>query len=332
MRFQLLRQGSDTWIGSAGARGISYTIVSAAMDSDNTLEMANEVCGRLLGDVSARIEDTLQSRGAEQVHRLRVAIRRFNQALSTFEFCGSPHAVRKIRKHLKKTMRLAGLVRNLDVAIKWARKWKLPDQDELEARRHEAGQEVTHLLERWVEREWASQFSIDSPQLGEESIQDHARRLLTEMAVDFFNRGNEAATPNATPSKMHGFRISAKKFRYTMEIFARAYAPVLNARIEQVKQLQTILGEINDCVTLRGLLPEDLSGNRLRQRQRRKTAEFRKQWNSQFGGDSIMEGWVEALGLLSSRKGPQKEHEWRSVAIGVRTLGQSRRRRAAGGG
>ena len=306
------------------------------MDSGNTIEMADEACNRLLDVVSARMEDVLQSCGAEQVHGLRVAIRRFNQSLHSFDFRFSPHTLKKIKKRLKKMMRLAGLVRNLDVAIKFAHKWKLPDQDELPAHRHEAGHKLTRSLEQLVERGWAAhcreQLQVETPELIAGSVQDHARELLTAMAADFFNHGNEAATPNATSNQMHGFRISAKKFRYTMELFAPAYGPVLNARIEQVRRLQTILGEGNDCVTLRGILLGHESGNRLRQRQHRKIAEFRKQWKSQFGGASIGRQWVEDLALLSIRKGPQKERQCRRADIGMRTFAQGRRRHAAGGG
>ena len=292
-----------------------------AMGPGNTAEMSNESCTRLLGEVSACVEETIRSCGAKQVHDLRVAIRRLNQALRTFESCFPQNAVKKITKRLKKTMSVAGRVRNLDVAMQYAMKWRLTDQPGLQRQRDDAARDLTNALAKWD-----LQLRTCAPEVAVVPVQDHARELLSAMASSFFGRGNEAAAHNARTHRLHGFRIAAKKFRYAMELFAPCYGPMLEARIEQVRELQTVLGDINDCATLRGILSGDSAATRLRKKQRRKMEEFRGQWMSQFSGAAILREWVEALALLSVRKGPQREHVYRRVVRTASTFGEGRRR------
>jgi len=291
---------------------------------------------RLLGCVSAKVEDAIQSCGEKQVHDLRVAIRRFGQALRAFESFFSPHCSKRLKKRLKKMMVLAGGVRNLDVAIEYTENWKLADQENLTERRAGAASQLTHSLKRWIERGWPAfeleRRKVQSPELDEISLQDHARGILSAMSKEFFERGNAAAAIGATPTQMHGFRIAAKKFRYTMELFAPAYRPVLDARISQVRQLQSVLGDVNDCATLRTILSGDVAAGKLRKKQSRKVSEFRKKWKSQFNNAAVMRQCVEDLALLSERKGPQREHHCRRVELRTENFGNGRRRRAAGGG
>ena len=301
------------------------------MSFANTSEMANEVRSKLLGGLSAQMEATLKSCDADAVHDLRVAVRRSSQALKSFDFYFDSGAVKKIRKRLKKTMRLAGCLRNIDVSMQFVNKWKIPNQDHLSKQREDAAQELIHYMERWIERGWIAdltdQMKTQPPNPALESVQDHARRLLSSMAAEFFKRGNGAADPDATPTQLHGFRIASKKFRYTMELFSKSYGSALNARIKRVKQLQTILGDVNDCVTMKDILSGDVAGKRLDKRQRRKTAQFRKLWESGFVEPSIATKWVADLSLLGPRKAPQSQRERPGVEAGVRAFGQGRRRR-----
>lgn len=55
--------------------------------------------------------------GADEVHDLRVAIRRFSQARRIFASALSPKAVKAIRKALRPVMESAACVRDLDVGM-----------------------------------------------------------------------------------------------------------------------------------------------------------------------------------------------------------------------
>jgi CHAD domain-containing protein len=102
-----------------------------------------------------------------------------------------------------------------------------------------------------------------------------AQHALDRIGKDFFERGNEAASPKASPLDMHRFRIVAKKFRYTLELFQP-----LSPLVERIKRVSALLGDINDCVTAAAIVPP-LAAH-LKKRQRKKTEEFRQYWASEF--------------------------------------------------
>lgn len=83
-----------------------------------------------------------------------------------------------------------------------------------------------------------------------ESSGENARRALPRMAREFFKLGRAAAGPGSTPAQLHAFRLSAKRFRYTLELFEPMYGPMLSERLEQVRKIQSILGDRQDCVVL----------------------------------------------------------------------------------
>ena len=305
------------------------------MDSDKTIGMAAESCKRLLCELSSRADETLHTCGGDQVHDLRVSIRRFNQALRACEFDFSSHKARKMKKRIKKTMLFAGEVRNLDVAMECLRKWHYKDHDSLLEKRQLAATELIGSLNKWVdggcEARLKEELGLQSLELTAVPLEAHARGLLSSMAGEYFQRGNEAARAGTPPQRMHGFRIAAKKFRYSMELFAETYGPTLNGRIEQVRQVQSILGEINDCVTMRGMISGGLAGGRLRKRQQRKIEEFQRFWTSNFAGASVMRAWVDELALLTLRKGPALEREYHRAEVRLRNSGPASRRHATGG-
>jgi len=305
------------------------------MTPDNTKGIAAATCERLFDEVTFRIDAALKSRGPDEVHDLRVAIRRLSQALRHFEFCFSAHSASKIRTRLKKMMHLAGEVRNLDVAMDYLHHWHVRDQDQLEEHRTLAAASLVSALNKWLDRgrpaRLKEELGLRSLKQASMPLEPHAREILSAMAADFFAHGNRAAEPHATPAQLHAFRIAAKKFRYSMELFADPYGHILNARIAQVKDLQSILGAINDCETLLSIISGDSAAARLRKRQQRKVEEFRRHWSATFAVAATAESWVATFSLLSLRKGPGRERECHRAGGGVRTIRLANRRHTTGG-
>src|SRR5579862_66799 len=73
---------------------------------------------RLLERLAFHINDAAHSHTADSVHDLRVAVRRFTQSLSVGKSCFGPNESKRIRRRLKAVMKLAGDVRDCDIAIK----------------------------------------------------------------------------------------------------------------------------------------------------------------------------------------------------------------------
>lgn len=82
----------------------------------------------------------------ESVHKLRVAIRRFRQALRVFEEYFSPKRTKTIRKEMRRVRYLAGDVRTRDIAIAMLQKEGVA-ADAILAERNEAKRSLMEALD-----------------------------------------------------------------------------------------------------------------------------------------------------------------------------------------
>lgn len=80
-------------------------------------EYAHERVRVLLDDAVFQMHDAARLRDPESVHKMRVAIRRFQQALRVFKQFLPGGGTRKVRRQLRKVMGIAGQLRNRDIAI-----------------------------------------------------------------------------------------------------------------------------------------------------------------------------------------------------------------------
>ena len=87
------------------------------MPARKTASFATEAAAGMLGRLSLQIARTIQSPGVAEVHDLRVSIRRFRGLLKLFRPCLPRHETSTLRRGLKRLMRLAGSVRDRDIAL-----------------------------------------------------------------------------------------------------------------------------------------------------------------------------------------------------------------------
>jgi CHAD domain-containing protein len=274
-----------------------------------TRQFASEQAGNLLRHLAFQINRTGKLCNADAVHDVRVAIRRFVQTIAVFEPYFPGKDIRKVRRRLKKIMVAAGEVRNCDVALKFIAKSRLPDVDKVQSKLHSRRKESSRILvselKRWTDRQmslkWRAALEAalarNQDAFGEAAIQEVSRRTLRQMAKNFQVHGNEAASSKASPGDLHRFRILAKKFRYTLELFGALYGSSLNRGIARIKRAQTLLGDINDCVTVANIVAQYNGGSRLagrlRKRQRNKTDEFRQFWREEFRDGEQQRNWID---------------------------------------
>lgn len=251
----------------------------------------------------------IKSRDEESVHDLRVAIRRLIQGLAVFRPNFTSKKPRKMRKCLKQVLSLAGVVRDYDIALDCIAKLQSPHaeriRETLRAERKKAEaplvENLKHMVLRKASRQWRREFELVNLQQvpGCETVGDAARRELPRTAQLFFRRGDQAVAAGRTAEQLHQFRLAAKKFRYTFEIFAGVYRSVSRSVLEQLKTLQQALGKINDCASTRSLLTRfgahaDIQAA-LKSRERRKTAQFRQLWAAQFATSRDVRQWPQIL-------------------------------------
>ena len=273
-----------------------------------TSQFAAERASRMIERLTYQTGITIKQRDADAVHDLRVAIRRLSQVLVVFKPCFPSKDLKKIRRNLKETMSLAGDVRNCDIGLKLLAKSQASDgaaiQQKLRVRRREAEQALLTRLRQWIARKSSSRWravlnsSHTDSGFGRLAVEEAASRRLAPMAKDFFKRGDHAAD-KASAEGLHQFRIAGKKFRYSLELFEGLYGPPGKNLLEETKDVQSLLGAINDCRTVRDMVTRMGASsplqNALKKRQRRKTQDFRREWEQRFADLAVRRQKIDSL-------------------------------------
>jgi CHAD domain-containing protein len=307
----------DKWLGSFCHPNPYKCVTIAKLDSSvkiagtATRRFAREQADRLLGRLAFQVGRATKSHNAEAVHDLRVSIRRFVQVLRVLKPCFRGKELRKIRRELKRIMVVAGEVRNHDIALKLLAKSKRPERTSLQAkiqsRRQERERSLVTMLKNWLERKsslkWRGALGRAAEEAGEDfgkaPTAQTARQMLPGMAQDFFEGGDQAANVKAEPREVHRFRLAAKKFRYTLELFAPMCGASLNPQLEAMRRVQTLLGDINDLETVRDLVSQYEGADAviawLKKRQRKRLTEFRAHWATTFGEAQERQSWIDLL-------------------------------------
>jgi CHAD domain-containing protein len=269
-------------------------------------QFAVQQADRQLKHLSLQINRAIKSSNAGAVHDVRVAIRRFTQAVAVCRPYFHATDLPKNRRRLKKIMSGAGEVRNCDVALKFTAKFRVPHavllRSKLQSRRKESERLLVTELRKWTGRrmliKWRAALNSAPASREDEEIHKLARRALGRIAKDFLKQGNEASSADASPKVLHHFRIVAKKFRYALELFQLLY-DALNAIVASIKRAHALLGDINDCVTVADIVSRYKGGHalveRLKKRQHKKTEEFRKYWKEAFSDGERLRSDIDHL-------------------------------------
>lgn len=115
-------------------------------------DYATEQMNHLLTRVAYQVHRTANKPGPDEIHDLRVSIRRFSQGLLLFsQFCPESEA-KKINKLLKSMMQLTSAIRNRDIALEFLAKHPGTNH------RHRLGQERSRLERQFSEmaRRWSA--------------------------------------------------------------------------------------------------------------------------------------------------------------------------------
>jgi CHAD domain-containing protein len=238
----------------------------------------------LFDRVNVQARRTLKSDDAEAVHDLRVAIRRFLQALQVFKSLLPGKERKKGRRSLKMLLTEAGEVRNCDITLHFlGEKGHKSIRSQCEAERRSVETALVKSLRRWLEHD-SLHFA---PGKMAASVEETADQVLPAITRECLKRG-VAAAEGASAEQLHHFRISAKKLRYTVELFASRDVRNLRAWLHQIKKVQTLLGDINDCETARQMVSRFGGGkkldNQLKREQEKRVRDFHQHWTEELAG------------------------------------------------
>jgi CHAD domain-containing protein len=251
--------------------------------------------GLLIGKVAFQAGRCLRNPGAKEVHDLRVAIRRLQQGLAIFGRWLPEKPSNKIRKRTKRILKAAGEVRNLDIAMELADSAGLGLDEAMhgtvandrEAAAAQLSNALTRLLASKFSSKWRARLELDSTdRKSKDGVLAVAQELLPNLAEEFIQAGTRLAEHPESKRRLHTFRISAKRFRYSLEPFAKLYDSGLERRIKAVKKVQDVLGKLNDAVTTRAILKQRGAPpavlNQLREEEAVRLTEYQELWPKLF--------------------------------------------------
>lgn len=138
------------------------------MSDAGLLRFLQRETGAALGRVAFEATAVHRDASKGSIHKLRVAIRRFDQCLRTFAPAFKHSAVRKIRSRLEPLRRAAGATRDIDVALDLMKDAGLDKnsavvehlRNQREQSAKELKQAVGPLIRRSSSRKWRERLEI----------------------------------------------------------------------------------------------------------------------------------------------------------------------------
>jgi CHAD domain-containing protein len=243
--------------------------------------LAAQYIRRQAKQLAEQLEGVRAAEDIEFVHRARVATRRLRAALRMFDDCFAPKRLNRWRKAIRQTTSALGDARDRDVQIEWlcgnlsalTAKECFPgvarvlvqlerDRERLQRKvvkaveRLEAKgvlKEMRRVANRILVAQPPSAVPVDLLSLGAaapqppsseaiERIKQHVLRQLHE-----FLEQQDSLANAEDHERHHAMRIAAKRLRYTLEISRAVHPGRLDAAVEAIKKVQTLLGDVHDC-------------------------------------------------------------------------------------
>jgi CHAD domain-containing protein len=236
----------------------------------------------------------LECPAEDQVHDLRVALRRMEQIFDLFDIEPLGFDVKQGRQQMKDWLRAAGKVRDCDVVMPLLH---APWTNDLLAYRQVR---ATELVETIVVDPMPGPHVRRYRRLaltGE--VVQFARTILPRQAKIYFEAGAQAAAKHRSLKRLHQFRLHGKSLRYSLELFEPLYGPGLKGLSKILKRTQHTLGEMADARAGMKLVKEmnapDAVVEPLHQLADEKRKAFAEKWGEEVPDENVGAKWVEYL-------------------------------------
>jgi CHAD domain-containing protein len=266
--------------------------------SSEAPKFAAEHAQKLLRQLAYEMNRVTKTRDAESVHSLRRSLRKFSLVLQLFKELFAGAKIHKIRRRVKKVMNSAQELRDLDTTLRLLSKahpsGSSAVRSKLQARRKEREHLLVDLLKRWTERKSSSKWRAalqsalaqSDGDVAKITVHQTARKAIPVLAEKFVKRGKEAVGVNASLHDLQACQVAAIKFRDTLELLGPISKSPMNAWLPDVKRVQSVLVDLNDCQASRELISSyaiaDQFDGWLKKRQRKAVKTFRQFWEETF--------------------------------------------------
>jgi CHAD domain-containing protein len=118
-----------------------------------------ERMNRLLTTLAFQVHRAAKKPGAEEIHDLRVSIRRFLQGLLLFTEMFPNWEVKKIKRMLKRMMQLTSEIRNRDIALEYlATETGRAHCERLQKERSVFQRRFAEMVRRWNARDFSAKW------------------------------------------------------------------------------------------------------------------------------------------------------------------------------
>ena len=118
-----------------------------------------EQMNRLLTTLAFQVHRAAKKPGVNEIHDLRVSIRRFTQGLLLFMDCFPKWEVKKIKRMLKRMMRLTSEIRNRDITLEFLAELQAPaHRRRLERERLQYQRQFAEMVRRWSARDFSAKW------------------------------------------------------------------------------------------------------------------------------------------------------------------------------
>jgi CHAD domain-containing protein len=205
----------------------------------------------------------------EFVHRARVASRRLRAAMRMFGECFKRKQLKRWKKAIRFICSELGEARDKDVQIELLHSTLASITDQInfagisrllvewERRRERLQSNVVKAVDRLQQNgtlkdvENAAKNMLGKAQAHEVQVQSsdsfaRAEQEILKRLDELLNLQDCLGRPDDRQNH-HAMRIAAKRLRYTLEIARPIYSGKLDATLEAIKQVQTLLGDVHDC-------------------------------------------------------------------------------------
>lgn len=118
-----------------------------------------EQMNRRLTTLAFQVHRAAKKPGADEIHDLRVSIRRFLQGLLLFTEMFPQWEVKKIKRMLKRMMQLTSEIRNRDIAVEYLTKLTgAAHCERLRKERSEFQRRFAEMVRRWNARDFSAKW------------------------------------------------------------------------------------------------------------------------------------------------------------------------------
>ncbi len=122
-------------------------------------DYAVEQMNRLLTTLAYQVHRAAKKPGPDEIHDLRVSVRRFSQGLELFADFFPKWEIKKIRRMLKRVMRVTSDIRDRDITLEFlAEAGHVTHRPRLEKERGAYQRQFSEMLRRWSAQDFSAKW------------------------------------------------------------------------------------------------------------------------------------------------------------------------------